>query len=115
MVVTLEEMLPHLRPGGILIIEDIHGRNHNFDSYVSGLAKELNVLDKDRQVDGKAPPTNFQKHIYAIHRYPYMMVIEKTAEPVEYFKAPKHGTEWQPFFDGNHTQAKGTPSSGASK
>jgi len=37
-VVTLEEMLPYLRPRGVYLCEDIHP---NFSFYVSGLALKL--------------------------------------------------------------------------
>ena len=29
-IVTLEEMLPHLRPGGVYLCEDVHGIHHDF-------------------------------------------------------------------------------------
>src|SRR5581483_1696341 len=42
MLVTLEEMLPHLRRGGVYICEDIHNTFHRFAAYVQGLALALN-------------------------------------------------------------------------
>ena len=42
-------------------------------------------------------PTAFQRAIYAVHFYPWVVVIERTDAPVEQFLAPKHGTEWQPL------------------
>jgi SAM-dependent methyltransferase len=106
MRVTLEEMLPHLRPGGIFITEDIHGVHHHFESYVSGLARELNAMNYARPDPTKTVPSDFQKHIYAIHRYAYMTVIEKTAVPFDHFASTKRGTEWQPFFSLDGSAAK---------
>jgi hypothetical protein len=41
--VSLNELLPHLRPGGVYFCEDIHGSPDNpFASYVYNLAHGLN-------------------------------------------------------------------------
>lgn len=92
-MVTLEEMLPHLTPGGIYLCEDVHGLHHELMAFVSGLISELN-----RSVD-KGAPGDFQKCVHSIHVYPYLLVIEKHKTQPEIFHAPKYGTEWQPFFD----------------
>lgn len=92
-IVTLEEMLPHIRPGGVYICEDTLGLNHQLVSYASGLISELNRLETE------GAPSGFQKSVHSIHFYPYLMVIEKHAAPPSKLHAPKHGTEWQPFLD----------------
>lgn len=106
MKITLEEMLPHLRPGGVFITEDIIEPQNQFESYISGLTKELNTVitppegsveTKDKFIQKRAP-SEFQRHIYAIHKYPFITVIEKTSQPYERFLSPKNGTEWQPFL-----------------
>lgn len=86
--VTLEEMLRHIRPGGVYICEDIHGTHNRFSAYASGLVDQLNSM-RDSQ---------FQSAIHSIHFYPYMLVIEKHAVQPKKLNAPKHGTIWQPFF-----------------
>jgi len=99
-MVTLEEMLPHLRPGGVYLCEDVHGGNR-FNSYVYGLATNLNTTNwkSSNKKEGLACiPTQFQTVIHSVHLYPFMTVIEKTDRPVDQFIAPKHGTEWQPFL-----------------
>ena len=88
--VTLEEMLPYLRPGGVYLCEDTHGTDNRFASYVSGLVDGLNSMGE---------LSAFQKCIHSLHFYPYCIVIEKQAMEPEPFSAPKHGTMWQPFFD----------------
>jgi len=43
-LVTLEEMLPHLRPGGVYICEDVHGERNRFNAYVHGVARKPQYL-----------------------------------------------------------------------
>jgi len=99
-LVTLEEMLPHIRPGGVYICEDVHGRGSHFAAFAHALADNLN--ESQRAPDGSGLPryraTPFQSAIESITFYPYVVVIEKTAAPRAEFSAPKHGTAWQPFL-----------------
>jgi hypothetical protein len=97
--VTLEEMLPHLRPGGVYICEDIHGTNNPFSAWVHNLADNLNAFaPMQEQTLLTTHATPFQSAIHSFHFYPYLVVIEKTATPCGQFAAPKHGSEWQPFL-----------------
>jgi 23S rRNA U2552 (ribose-2'-O)-methylase RlmE/FtsJ len=104
-IVTLEETLPALAPGGVFICEDTHGDFDRFISYVHGLVSSLNAFEPDASDleflrDGKgiaSHPTPFQRDIHAVHSYPYLTVIEKRDAPLEHLVCPKHGTEWQPF------------------
>ena len=95
---TLEEMLPHLRRGGMYVCEDVHGTNNKFMAYVAGLSRNLNTWALRPGELLAATPTEFQKDIHSIHLYPYLAVIEKLAAPSDQFAAPKHGTVWQPFL-----------------
>jgi Methyltransferase domain len=103
-IVTLEELLPHLQPGGIYLCEDLHRLRNPFSSYVYGLAENLNasescllsLSDNEHRFVCEASPS--QQAIRAIHLYPYVAVIERTAEPLTELVAPKHGTQWQPFL-----------------
>lgn len=97
-IVTLEELLPHLRPGGVYICEDVHREHNRFAAYVSGLAQALNAFASHGESELAVVPSSFQKAISSIHQYPFVTVIEKTSCPVVQFVAPKHGTEWQPFL-----------------
>jgi len=98
--VTLEEMLPSLRPGGVYICEDVHGAFNRFAAYATGLVHELNAIN---MIEGSDPPqssiSGFQSSTHSIHFYPYVVVIEKHSDSPNKLSAPRHGTEWQPFFD----------------
>jgi hypothetical protein len=89
--VTLEEMLPHLKCGGIYFCEDVTTKGNDFCAYATTLVDELNDFTNSLN--------EFQKSIHSIHFYPFCVVIEKNASRPQKFVAPKHGTQWQPFFD----------------
>jgi SAM-dependent methyltransferase len=97
-IVTLEEMLPHLRPGGVFVCEDVHGEFNEFAAYVRALAANLDTSSQTvkpgsgKHLSSKA--ASFQADIHSIHFYPYMTVIEKRTSPIREFNAPCHGTEW---------------------
>src|SRR5450432_150132 len=98
-IVTLEEMLPHINPGGTYICEDIHGIHNAFAAYVHSLAGNLNALiPYSTTAESKGRPTDFQTAIHSVHLYPFVAVIEKTDGIFDAFEAPKHGTQWQPFL-----------------
>src|SRR5262245_4806979 len=103
-IASLEELLPFLRPGGVYFCEDVHGIHNEFASYVHGLGHKLNDVsqigqfpdDKDRRIVGASTP--FQSAVGSIHLYPFVTVLERNAVPVTELRAPKHGTQWQPFL-----------------
>ena len=96
-MVTLEEMLPHLRPGGVYICEDVHSRRNEFATFAHSLADELNAMTRVPYDNGiKSDITRYQSAIHSMHFYPYMVVVEKCGSP-RILEAPKHGTRWQPF------------------
>jgi hypothetical protein len=99
---TLEELLPHISPGGIYVCEDIQGSYNRFNSYVNGLSHLLNAHNPDSTVVGAATESDvksqLQGAISSISHYPYMVVIEKLVAPVQVLKTERRGTEWQPFI-----------------
>jgi hypothetical protein len=103
-IVTLEELLPHLRPGGVYICEDILGTLNPFAGYVSGFAHNLNACercqqnldDNERRIVFGATP--LQSAIQSVHLYPCIAVIERTGTAVSELVTAKHGTQWQPFL-----------------
>jgi hypothetical protein len=117
-MVTLEEMLPHLRPGGVYICEDVHGSGNdsgpkvrrgrlgglftwddNFGAFVQGMTSQLNAFDAAPREDGcDVVATAFQAAVYSVHLYPYVVVVEKHAHPPSRLSSEKHGTQWQPFL-----------------
>lgn len=97
-MVTLEEMLPHLRPGGVYICEDVQGSGSRFAAFAHSLANERNAFAGTSQQELDSTPTPFQAAVHSVHLYPYVVVIEKRDSPLKRFAAPKHGTKWQPFL-----------------
>lgn len=97
--ITLEEMLPHIRPGGVYLCEDIHGANNEFAAYIQGLASGLNFAaptEMPKNTAGLAfAATDLQATIHSIHLYPFVAVIEKRERILGVLIAPKHGTQWQ--------------------
>lgn len=87
-VTSLEWLLPHLRPGGVYLCEDIHHPLNPFHAYLDGLGRRIHV------VKGFSAPRATQEHIASVHRYPSLIVIEKPSLPVAAFEAVKRGTEW---------------------
>jgi hypothetical protein len=96
--VTLEEMLPHLAPGGVYICEDIHGTKNEFSECVHALADTLNEFDSREPNVLSAAASGLQAAVDGIHFYPYMTVVEMRAATISRLVAPKHGTQWQPFL-----------------
>lgn len=96
--ITLEEMLPHLRPGGVYLCEDIHGSFNRFSTFATALVNELNSVNRIPGSLLANSVTQFQSAIHSIYFYPYVVVIEKHLISPSKLSAPKHGTEWQPFL-----------------
>jgi cephalosporin hydroxylase len=95
-IVTLEEMLPHLRPGGIYLCEDILSDSNRFPAYIYGLLRRLNTFDY-RPGDLIVDATPFQGAIHSVHAYPYVTVIERSSAQIGHFQLPMQGTEWAPI------------------
>lgn len=93
--ITLEEMLPYIRPGGVYLCEDIDGRFNRFAAFASGLTAELNNINEVGL--GDFTVSEFQSLIHSIHFYPYVVVIERHRVPPASLRAIKRGTKWQPF------------------
>lgn len=94
-IVTLEEVLPYMNPGGVYICEDVHGTENEFTHYCVSLIKNLNAMDT--HPDGGISANCLQRWIKGIYFYPFVTVIEKSERPVERLIADKRGTIWRPF------------------
>ena len=102
---TLDAMLPHLAPGGVLLTEDLHGSRQGFVDYVSKeyLANEagfnhaftsrVNRATGDLQTRGLS---NIQKHVGELSFYPYVVVFTKLSALRNHFYMDKRGSVWQP-------------------
>lgn len=103
-IVSFEELLPHLRPGGVYLCEDLTSRSNRFSSYIYGFASNLNGSQRwERNSDNQERSlvcgvTALQSAVRSVHLYPFVTVVEKTDAPIHEFVAPKHGTLWEPFL-----------------
>jgi len=97
--ITLEEMLPHIQPGGVYLCEDIVGAGQPFAAFVSGLAAQQNACHRMIQAfDAPVIPSAFQVALRSITQYPFVTVIEKHEHShPDSFVSRKQGTEWQPY------------------
>jgi hypothetical protein len=90
-IVTLEEILPYLRPGGVYLCEDIHGISNRFAAYAQRLADHLNAASLKPGRDSKSRHTSlaggFQAAVCSVHFYPFVVVIEKASAPISEFFA----------------------------
>jgi hypothetical protein len=93
-MVTLEEILPHVRPGGVFLCEDLAPTGNQFNMFAYGIADELHARVRKWQFDA----TPFQAEVHSVHFYPYVVVIEKRDSPLERLSSPRHGTQWQPHL-----------------
>jgi hypothetical protein len=100
----MEELLPHIRPGGVYLCEDVHGTLNAFGGMIGGWALAMNDVSH-MQSDLADPnkrlvvPTNeVQATCDSLHVYPYVVVIEKRNRRLPELRAPKHGTQWEPFL-----------------
>ena len=97
-LVTLEESLDMLSPGGVYLCEDITGKFNPFLSYLDGLKRALHD-DSQKHSKGGVQPNFFQKMIKSVTYYPFVVVLEKRDRELERLHSPKRGTIWQPFFE----------------
>lgn len=97
-IVTLQEMLPHLQPGGVYLCEDVYGELSNFHDYVNGLTHRFNQLGATlpgAYTGNDGMYTNpVQRHLHSVHHYPHVTVIEKRRAPLHSMVAPRQGTIW---------------------
>jgi hypothetical protein len=97
-IATLEEILPHISPGGVYLCEDVAGSRNKLTAYINGIQNYQNNITPLSGPEQRSKNTAFQQQVYSIHQYPFVFVIEKQNELVEELSAPKHGTVWGPFF-----------------
>ena len=106
-VVSLEELLPFMRPGGVYLCEDVQGAFNRFASYVHGMGHKLNDYslmcefpdDNERSIVCGCTP--FQWAISSIHLYPFVTVFERNERKITELRSPKRGTQWQSFLRGS--------------
>ena len=93
-IATLEELLPHMNPGGVYICEDVHGIENYFYQYCCGLTKMLNGMDADNHDLIRA--NSFQRWVKGVYFYPFIVIIERADNPIDSLVSVKHGNIWRP-------------------
>jgi len=96
---TLEEVLPHISPGGIYLCEDIHHSNNDFAHYIHGLQNGLNDWKLKSEDPLTLDSSKVQNAIKGIYNYPFVTVIEKNNSNLISLRAPKKGTIWEAFLN----------------
>jgi len=96
-IVTLEELLPIVRPGGVYICEDVHYAHNRFSGYIYGLSTQLNATVSDGPALSPVRTIAFQRAIQSVHLYPFLTVIERSTFDHDRLVSISRGTEWQPF------------------
>lgn len=97
--ITLEEMLPHLQPGGVYLCEDLlNDRNAAFGQRIGEMTTELHPNVDIKAYDMLAMGlSDFQRMVDSIHVYAHVAVIERReVQPVR-FESPGMGSEWINF------------------
>ncbi len=94
-IITLEEVLPHLRAGGVYVCEDVHSMWNPFSAYIEGLVLHLNAYSATSRTD-VCQATPFQNAVQSIHTYPFVTVIERSENTCTEFTSVRHGSEWLP-------------------
>jgi hypothetical protein len=64
---------------------------------VEGLMRQLHSVGSMEPL--RFDTSTWQQAIDSVHIYPFVTVIEKRSSPLNSLEAPKHGTQWQPFYD----------------
>jgi hypothetical protein len=96
--VALECVLPHIRPGGVYLCEDIGGPFQPFHSFIDGLTRPLSTI---HMPSSPTPASPLHQHVASVHNYPMVTVIEKplaiptafVAESRGVVRAPRRPTE----------------------
>ena len=94
-IVTLQEMLPHLQPGGVYLCEDVHGDTSGFSSFVQKLGSNLNEFRQIPATNLVAEKNILQTAINSIHHYPFVFVFERSNDSSALFIAEKRGDQWR--------------------
>jgi hypothetical protein len=88
--VTLECLLPAMRPGGVYICEDIQGGFQPFHAFVDGLTHPLSAIGfAENAIAGPV-----HEHVASVHRYPLLTVIEKPTAGPRRFESLRHGSDF---------------------
>jgi hypothetical protein len=100
-IVTIEELFPKVKAGGVYVCEDIHGDPNRFAQYVAGLTQNMHAVKNyndaaiDPEMSIMTDTSPFQSVVHSIHVYPFIVAIEKWEKPIGKLTAARHGTQWR--------------------
>jgi hypothetical protein len=89
-MVTLECLLPAMRPGGVFICEDVQGAFQPFHAFVDGITHPLSGIGFGKH----ALPGPVHHHVDSVHRYPLVTVIETPRAGARRFESERHGSSF---------------------
>lgn len=89
-IVTFEELWPVLKPNGVYICEDVHGKYNEFFFYVTGLAGSLHSCHQCGPYVVRTVPA--QAEIERVSIYPFCIVIKKRPERLDRLVASRLGS-----------------------
>lgn len=101
-IASIEHLWPHLAPGGIYMVEDLHsnywvayggGRGHP-DTFMAWLAGRIDDMHAFHSEDPDFQVNNWTRTLGAVHVYDSVAVLEKTQRD-----APTHRRTGRPAFD----------------
>jgi cephalosporin hydroxylase len=109
-ITSIDALLPHLRPGGVYMVEDSYSVINGFHDYAAGLSRNIHAWGKPKPGvrdphDGQIPEA-FQRSVGSMHVYPYLTVFEKHDDPAREFSAPKMGNRWLPWIGAEQLNKK---------
>lgn len=114
-ILTFAKLWPLVRPGGVYMIEDLHGPNPVFDWLYFGFnSSQINwrgimgAESKKGPVNGiragnfgffnQWPPMSaLQADVYSVNAYPYMISFRRRSQRLTSIIDPRHGTQWIPY------------------
>ena len=88
----MESMLDHIAPGGVYIVEDIIDQNfvkYVINKYVIGEQSLSKFRWHAHLTQTNLPPP--QRQLYSVTFYPFVLVVEKLAQPREQFRPDQMG------------------------
>lgn len=110
MFTTFALMWPLIRPGGVYLIEDVHGNNPLLDWLFHGhevhgikwpgmLYGGKGTLNKFQSAGFRegSKSSGYQRDIESVKMYPYILAVTKREKPLETMRAVRHGSQWIPY------------------
>ncbi|WP_298344580.1 hypothetical protein [Ferrimicrobium sp.] len=104
-IITLEACLTNLRPGGILLIENVQGGDNRFLAYLNQLAKDFLALTEVTTLrypsktveDYKVQPLLLQQYVKSIALFPYCVIRERNDYVHTNLTTIRAGSQWELF------------------